>query len=66
MILKNFKDELNKEEPTFARDIKRRIYRVEFMDFSIDSRSWYGGSWYGAVMFVENSDHEERLWKRKR
>ena len=61
MILKNFKDELNKEEPTFARDIKRRVYRVEFMDFSIDSRSWYG-----AVMFVENSDHEERLWKRKK
>jgi len=61
MILKNFKDELNKEEPTFARDIKRRIYRVEFMDFSIDSKSWYG-----AVMFVENSDHEGRLWKRKR
>jgi len=61
MILKNFKDELNKEEPTFARDIKRRIYRVEFMDFSIDSRSWYR-----AVMFVENSDHEERLWKRKK
>jgi len=24
MILKNFKEELNKEEPTFARDIKRR------------------------------------------
>jgi len=54
MILKNFKDELNKEEPTFARDIKRRIYRVEFMDFSIDSRSWYG-----AVMFVER--HEEKI-----